>query len=88
MLCCAAARAEGRLEELVCVWAVDGLTGVVLSGLPGGAVTSSKAAAPPRAVLWGKDTRSVAWLMPQETWLADDLRWVGLCSYVMSLCIV
>lgn len=51
------------LEEVVCVWAVDGLASVVLSGMPGGAVSSSKAASP-KAVLWGREHRAVAWLQP------------------------
>ena len=37
----------------MCVWAIDSLSGVILSGLPRGASASSKASAP-KAVLWGR----------------------------------
>lgn len=56
----------GTLEEAVCVWAVDGLGGAALTGLPRGAVAASRGAAGPRAVLWGRDTRTAAWLQPHE----------------------
>lgn len=62
------------LEETVCVWAVDGLGGVTLSGLPRGAVQASKGAGGPRAVLWGRAGGHVTWLQPQEVCLAQDLR--------------
>ncbi len=35
------------------MWAIDSLSGVVLSGLPRGALSSSKTTAP-KAVLWGR----------------------------------
>ena len=58
---------HGRTHmQVTCVWAVDCLTGVVLSGLPRGAVNSSKASSAPKAVLWGMDSRTVKWLQPEE----------------------
>ncbi|GFR41683.1 hypothetical protein Agub_g2429, partial [Astrephomene gubernaculifera] len=52
------------MDEAVCVWAVDGLSSVVLSGMPRGSVSSAKTAASPKAVLWGIQQRSVSWLQP------------------------
>ncbi|EFJ47769.1 hypothetical protein VOLCADRAFT_117790 [Volvox carteri f. nagariensis] len=68
------------LEEAVCVWAVDGLSAVVLSGLmPRGAVSSSsassssaKTAASPKAVLWGLEHRTVSWLQPGKLLPSPD----------------
>ncbi|KXZ50483.1 hypothetical protein GPECTOR_16g658 [Gonium pectorale] len=54
------------MDEAVCVWAVDGLAAVVLSGMTRGAVSSGKTAASPKAVLWGTEQRSVSWLQPAK----------------------
>ena len=43
---------DGSMESLVCIWAVDSLSGVILSGLPRGALSSSKTTSP-KAILWG-----------------------------------
>ncbi|GIL64637.1 hypothetical protein Vafri_18532, partial [Volvox africanus] len=74
------------LDEAVCVWAVDGLSAVVLSGLPRGSVSSTKTAASPKAVLWGLEHRSVAWLQPGKLLpsVATALRPgdYAICAYV------
>ncbi|GAX73065.1 hypothetical protein CEUSTIGMA_g518.t1 [Chlamydomonas eustigma] len=44
---------KGHLEEQVCLWAIDSLSGVILSGLPRGGSSSSKTSAP-KAILWGR----------------------------------
>ncbi|KAG2488583.1 hypothetical protein HYH03_012902 [Edaphochlamys debaryana] len=57
---------EGMVEA-VCVWAVDGLSAVVLSGLPRGSVSAGgKTTASPKAVLWGREQRGVSWLQPAK----------------------
>eukprot|EP00798_Chlamydomonas_sp_ICE-L_P019175 gene19175-25785_t len=64
-----------HLDECVCLWAVDSLSGVTLSSLPhGGALCSSKTVSP-KAVLWGHGGR-VAWLQPQVSRVGP---W-GLCA--------
>lgn len=46
------------------LWAVDGLAGVVLSGIATNAIMSNKVSEP-RAYLWGRDSSSLSWQRPQ-----------------------
>jgi hypothetical protein len=63
------------VEETVCVWAVDGLGDVSLSGLPRGGVSTQRGSSGgPRAVLWGRDSHTVKWLRQRELAEAQDLR--------------
>ncbi|MEW5313195.1 MAG: hypothetical protein WDW38_004781 [Sanguina aurantia] len=73
---------EDEAAEVVCVWAVDGLSSIVLSALPKAAVRTNKSAAP-RAVLWGRDARSVGWLQPHNALpgRAEDYSLTGYVSY-------
>lgn len=73
---------EDEAAEVVCVWAVDGLSSIVLSALPKGAVRSNKSSTP-RAVLWGRDARSVRWLQPHNALpgRAEDYSLTGYVSY-------
>jgi hypothetical protein len=50
-------------QDQVYRWAVDGLAGVVLSGIAANAIMSNKICEP-RAYLWGKDSSTLAWHHP------------------------
>jgi hypothetical protein len=50
-------------QDQVYLWAVDGLAGVVLSGIAANAIMSNKICEP-RAYLWGKDSSTLAWHHP------------------------
>jgi hypothetical protein len=53
-----------QYQDHVYLWAVDGLAGVVLSGIAANAIMSSKICEP-RAYLWGKDSTTLSWHHPQ-----------------------
>ncbi|KAL6745297.1 hypothetical protein V8C86DRAFT_2982217, partial [Haematococcus lacustris] len=75
--------AAPQVQESVYVWAVDGLAEVTLNGLPRGGVTSHRGASGPRAVLWGRDSRSLTWQQPLAFASAGpELRW-DLVAYVL-----
>lgn len=50
-------------QDQVYLWAVDGLAGVVLSGIAANAITSNQMSEP-RAYLWGKDSSTLSWRHP------------------------
>jgi hypothetical protein len=50
-------------QDQVYLWAVDGLAGVVLSGIAANAIMSNQMCEP-RAYLWGKDSSSLSWRHP------------------------
>lgn len=50
-------------QDHVYLWAVDGLAGVVLSGIAANAIMSNKICEP-RAYLWGKDSSTLSWQHP------------------------
>lgn len=49
--------------DAVFLWAIDGLSGVVLRGIAQNAITASKLSAP-RAFLWGRDAAAPGWARP------------------------
>lgn len=53
-----------QYQDHVYLWAVDGLAGVVLSGIAANAIMSNKICEP-RAYLWGKDSTNLSWHHPQ-----------------------
>ena len=51
---------EGRQSDQLLLWAVEGLAGVVINGIPNN-VPGTRALNTPKAVLWGQQDDSLVW---------------------------
>ena len=51
---------EGPPSDQLLLWAVEGLAGVVINGIPNN-VPGTRALNTPRAVLWGQQDNSLTW---------------------------
>jgi hypothetical protein len=71
-------------NDRLLLWAVAGLTGVVISSgaQPGGPAGGRAALRAPRAVLWGQHTGSLAWPHPQV--LLSHLRILLLSAWLRT----